>query len=90
MGLIQAGRRIAHKTSRQGLSEEGNSPFLRAAYTGARQRSALMNREGMPLSTAEFIRAKDQVLRGEPVSIANFGLDQSSLQVWQKHEESTR
>ena len=49
-----------------------------------------MNREGMPLTTAEFIRAKDQVLRGEPVSIANFGLDQSSLQVWQKHEDSTK
>lgn len=59
MGLIQAGRRIAHKTSRVDFSSEGNSPLVRAAYTGARQRSALMNRDGMPLTTAEFIRAKD-------------------------------
>lgn len=82
MGLMQAGRRIAHKTSRHNMSDDVDSPFQRAAYTGARQRSALMNKDGYPLTTAEFIRAKDQVLRGEPVSIANFGLNESSLQVW--------
>ena len=57
---------------------------------GARQRTMLCNRDGTEMTTEDYLRAAQQLKRGDKCSIMNFGLDQSSLQEWRKKEQQTK
>ena len=42
------------------------------------------------MTTEDYLKAAWQLQRGEPIEIANFGLEQSALKQWRDAEESNK
>ena len=93
MGLVAAGKKIASRTSRAFLSDhdsQGTGTQMALIPSGPRQRAFLQNQDGTQMTTPDYLVAANQLQKGEPCTIANFGLDQSSFQEWVKLDQSTK
>ena len=99
-GLMSAGKKVVGtRSSRQGMSDMslGEAASSKNATTkalvpmGVRQRATLQNPDGTEMTTQDLITAtNDMKATGGPVKIANFGLDQSSLEQFHKEEAKNK